>query len=79
MTDNPKITNIKDVRSRATADKKNNRSGASAGYEKALRKQSGKKGGLPGFSGQVRWYHYIQLFAMLFLVAWLMRACTIGA
>jgi hypothetical protein len=77
MSDKPKITNIKDVRSRATADKKNNRSGASAGYEQALRKQNSKKGGFPALSGSIRWFHYVQLFVMLFLVAWLMRACQI--
>lgn len=76
MTDKPKITNIKDVRSRATANKSNNnRSGASAAYEQALRKQQGKKSGLSGNYGSIRWYHYIQLLLTLGLVAWLMKAC----
>jgi hypothetical protein len=76
MTDKPKITNIKDARSRATANKSNNgRAGASAGYEKALRQQQGKRGGLSANYGAIRWYHYVQLLLMLGLVAWLMKAC----
>jgi hypothetical protein len=78
MTDKPKITNIKDARSRATANKKNNnRAGASVGYDQALRKQKGQGGGLSGNFGSIRWFHYVQLLLMLGLVAWLMKACQV--
>jgi hypothetical protein len=81
MTDKRKITNISDARSRATANKKDNRSGASAGspqaaYEKALFKQRGTRGLLSGSSNGVRWYHYLQLLLLLALVAWLMKSCN---
>ena len=87
MTDKPKITDFNEAKKRVGAQKKDNSrlNGGSkdglqgrqeAAYDAALRKQRGQKGQFIG-SGGIRWYHYLQLFLMLGLVALLMKACTI--
>ena len=74
MTDKSKITDINEAKKRVGAQKKD-KNHLNGGYEAAMRKQKGYKS--PGPSGQVRWFHYIQLLLMLGLVVWLMRACNI--
>jgi len=76
MTDKPKITDINEAKKRVGAQKKDKRQ-LNGGYDAAVRKQKGYKSPFGGGSGQVRWYHYIQLFLMLGLVVWMMRACNI--
>jgi|688.fasta_scaffold162561_2 hypothetical protein len=75
MTDKSKITDINEAKKRVGAQKKD-KNHLNGGYEAAMRKQKGYKSPL-GPSGQVRWFHYIQLLLMLGLVVWLMRACNI--
>lgn len=81
MTEKRKIMNINDARKHATVTKKDTRNGASSGnaadaYQKALYKQRGARGLVAGGSGKIRWFHYLQLIALLALVALLMRACN---
>jgi hypothetical protein len=77
MDDSRKITNINDARARAASEKKNLKAGAVKGYERAVLKQQVKKPRASGLSGQVRWYHYLQLLLMLALVAWMMKSCGV--
>jgi hypothetical protein len=76
MTDKSKITDINEAKKRVGAQKKDKKP-LNGGYEATMRKQKGNKSQLGGMSGQVRWYHYLQLLLMLGLVVWLMRACNI--
>jgi hypothetical protein len=76
MTDKSKITDINEAKKRVGAQKKD-KNHLNGGYEAAMRKQKGNKSQLGGISGQVRWYHHVQLLLMLGLVVWLMRACNI--
>ena len=74
---NRNVVDFKNARKRTT-DKASgkSRSGASGnghdGYERALRAQKGIKG---SSYGRVQWFHYVQVLALLFLVAWMMRSC----
>ena len=76
MTDKSKITDINEAKKRVGAQKKD-KNHLNGGYAATMRKQKGNKSQLGGMSGQVRWYHYVQLLLMLGLVVWLMRACNI--
>lgn len=74
---NRNVVDFKNARKRTT-DKSSgkSRSGASGngrdGYGRALRGQKGIKGS----SSRVQWFHYVQVIALLLLVAWMMRSCN---
>ena len=78
-SNNRNVVDLKSARKRTTdkAPVKKRAGGSSGngrdeGYERALR---GQKGGKGSSFGNVRWFHYIQVLVLLFLVAWMMRTC----
>ena len=75
MTDKSKITDFNAAKKRVGAQKKDKPPMANGGYDHALRKQQGRGVSLGGGS-QLKWYHYLQFFILLGLVAWLMKACS---
>lgn len=74
LKDSRKKKKVETVRAGAASGRKKG-NGADAAYEKALRAQRGGKG-MP--VSNVRWFHYVQVIAMLLLVAWLMKSCGGG-
>jgi len=75
MSEKTKITDFDAAKRRVGAQKKDKSPTANGGYEAALRKQKGRSVGA-GLTGQIRWFHYLQLFLLLGLVAWLMKSCN---